>query len=111
MPVAGVGVAEVVGLVSDGTGVVVGRVPDLTQCQRAEAAGQSDIGQASARLAGVFGGDLVLEAVDCGQSLGRFGGALDAPARAAVEELGVFSAACLHAAAQRPVPGRLGEDN
>ena len=111
VPVAGRGVAEIVRLVSDGAGVIVRRIPDLPQGDGAEAAGQSRIGKSAARLAAVLGADLVLEAVHRGESLAGFGRALDAPARAAVEVLEVAAAAGLQSAAQRAVPGGLGENN
>ena len=111
VPVAGRGVAEIVRLVSDGAGVIVRRIPDLAHGQGAEAAGQSRIGKASAWLAGVLGGDLVLEAVHRGEPLADFGRALDAPAGAAVEVLKVAAAAGLQSAAQRAVPAGFGENN
>ena len=111
VPVAGRGVAEIVRRVSDGAGVIVRRIPDLPQGDGAEAAGQSRIGKSAARLAAVRRADLVLEAVHRGEPVGNLGRALDAPARAAVEVLEVAAAAGLQSAAQRAVPGGLGENN
>ena len=112
VPVSGRGVAEIVRFVSDGASMIVRRIPDLSQGQGAEAAGQSRIGKASACcLAGVLGADLVLKTVHRGEPVANFGRALDAPARAAVEELKVAAAAGLQSAAQRAVPGGLGENN
>ena len=111
MPVAGRGVSEIERVVSDGADGVVGCAPDLPHSEGAEAAGQSRIGEASAWLAGVLGADLVLEAVHCGQPVGNLRRALDAPARAAVEKLGIAPAAGLQPAAQRAVPRGFGENN
>ena len=111
MPVAGRGVSEIGRLVRNGADVIVRRAPDLAQSKRAEAAGQSDIGQTAVRLAGIGSGDRVLELVNCGEPVADFVRAPDAPAREAVKELGVCAAAELQSAAQRAVPAGFGENN
>ena len=111
VPVVGRGVAEIVRLVSDGAGVIVRRIPDLTHGNGSKSAGQSRIGKTSARLAAVSGADLVLEAVHRGEPFAGLGRALDAPARAAVEKLTIAPAAGMQSAAQRAVPGGFGENN
>ena len=50
MPIAGSGVSEVIRFVSDGASVIVSRIPDMTQADRAETAGQPDTGNPSAWL-------------------------------------------------------------
>ena len=111
VPIAGAGISEVVGFVSDGTDVIVRRIPDLTHGHGSKSAGKSRIGKTSARLAAIGGADLVLEAVHRGQPVGNLRRALDAPARAAVKVLAVCAAAGLQSAAQRAIPRSLGKNN
>ena len=89
MPIAGAGISEVVRFVSDGADVIVRGIPDMAHGNGSESAGKSRIGKTSGWLAGIGGADLVLEAVHCGQPVGDLRRALDAPARAAVKELGI----------------------
>ena len=53
----------------------------------------------------------MLKLVNCGEPVGNLRRAPEAPAREAVIELGVCATAELQSAAQRAVPGGLGENN
>ena len=88
--VGGLGIAVGERVVRDRADRVVGGAPDLACGDGAEAALEASVGESpAAGQAGLGGVDLVFEAVDCGQSVGDLAGALDAPAGAAVGELGV----------------------
>ena len=112
--VGGLGISVDERVVRDCPDRVVGGAPDLACGDGAEAALEAGVGESSAAgragQAGLGGVDLVFEAVDCGQAFGDLIGALDAPAGAAVGELGVAVVGG-HPGAQGAVPGGFGRNN
>ena len=108
--VGGLGIAVGERVVRDRPDRIEGGAPDLTCGDGAEAALEAGVGQSSFRQAGLGGVDLVFEAVDCGQAVGDLAGALDAPAGAAVGELGVAVVGG-HPDTQGAVPGGFGRNN